>query len=160
MPKVLQPPDLLRRIAILEDRLARLERAGWERDELPLFPTSLHGLVYEDNTSFTTYWETIFIPRAGTLALAMVTIGDVVSAVNTGGEWQVKLNDTTVVGSGTVPATFTYSFPTLSVSLLPYLNAGSLKVQLQARRTSGATTGGKYGAGGSIGLAPTYARLL
>ncbi|MFH9826717.1 hypothetical protein ACH4NG_26210 [Streptomyces bobili] len=157
---MLQPPDLLRRIAVLEEQLDALRRSGWERDELPLFPTSLHGLVYEDNTSFTTYWESIFIPRTGTLALGMVMIGDVVSAVNTGGEWQVKLNDTTVVASGSVPATFSYAFPTATIPLTSYLNAGQLKVQLQCRRTSGATTGGRYGGGGSIGASPTYARLL
>jgi hypothetical protein len=35
-----------------------------------------------------------------------------------------------------------------------------LKVQIQARRTAGATTGGQQGGGGSIGLSPRYARLL
>ncbi|WP_405554352.1 hypothetical protein [Streptomyces sp. NBC_01171] len=160
MPKVQRPPDILRELAELKEQVADLRRSGRERDELPFFPTSLRGLVYEDGTSFTTTWETILSPRTATLQLGLVFIGDAVSGTNTGGAWQVVLNDTTVISSGTVPATFAFQIATLTVDLTPYLTAAQLKVQIQTRRTSGATTGGKYGGGGSIGSAPRYARLL
>jgi hypothetical protein len=159
VPKVRTTPDILQRLASLEDQVARLQRAGWERDELPLYPTSLHGLVYEDTTTFTTVWETILSPRTATLALGLVLIGDSVSSVSTGGEWQVLL-DGVVSASGNVPATFAFTFPALTFDLTPYRTAMQLKVQVQIRRTSGATTGGKWGGGGSIGCAPRYARLL
>ena len=134
MPKVQKNVDFLQRLAELEDTVAALQRAGWERDELPFYPTSLHTFVYEDSTSFATLWETILSPRTAQLSLGLVFIGDQVSSVNTGGEWQVVFNDSTVVASGTV--------------------------QIQVRRTSGTNTGGKFGGGGSIGGAPRYARLL
>lgn len=160
MPKVLTTPNFLQRIAILEQQVADLRRIGREQDELPFFPTSLRGLVYDDVTSFTTEWETILTPRTATLSLGLVLIGDSVSSTNTGGSWQVLFNDTTVVASGTVPATFSYVFPALSLDLTPYRASAQLKVSVQVRRTSGAPTGGKYGGGGSIGCAPRYARQL
>lgn len=159
MPKVLKQPNFLQELARLREEVDALRRAGWERDELPFFPTSLHGLVYEDSTSFLTVWETILSPRTATLSLGLVLIGDVVSSTNTGGEWQVLL-DATVVASGTVPATFSYTFPALSLDLTPYRAATQLKVQVQVRRTAGASTGGKWGGGGSIGCSPRYARIL
>lgn len=159
MPKVIKTADFLQRLAELEEQVADLRRSGWERDELPFYATSLHGLVYEDGTSFTTLWETILSPRTATLSLGLVFIGDVVGTTNTGGDWQVLL-DTTVVANGTVPASFSYTFPALTLDLTPYRAATQLKVQVQVRRTAGATTGGKYGGGGSIGGAPRYARLL
>jgi hypothetical protein len=159
MPRIVQTPDVMQRIARLEAQVAALSRAGWERDELPLYPTSFRGMVFEDSTSFLTVWEAVLSPRTATLALGLVLIGDQVSGTNTGGSWQV-LTDSTVVASGSVPPTFSYVFPTASIDLTPYRAATQLKVQVQVRRTSGATTGGKYGAGGSIGCSPTYARLL
>ena len=160
MPKVQKTPDFLQRLAELEETVAALQRAGWERDELPFYPTSLHTFVYEDATSFATLWETILSPRTAQLSLGLVFIGDVVSSVNTGGEWQVVFNDSTVVASGSVPNTFTYVLPALTLDLTPYRAASVLKVQIQVRRTSGTGTGGKFGGGGSIGGAPRYARLL
>lgn len=160
MPKVQKPSDFLQRLAVLEEQVADLRRTGWERDELPFYPTSLHGMVYEDQTTFTTLWETILTPRSASLALGLVLIGDVVSTTNTGGEWQVVFDDTTVAANGTVPATFSYVFPALTLDLTPYRAASQLKVRFQVRRTSGATTGGRYGGGGSIGGSPRYARLL
>lgn len=159
MPKVQKSTDFLQRLAEVEEQLASLQRTGWERDELPLFPTSLHGLVYEDATSFVTLWETILSPRTATLSLGLVFLGDVVTATNTGGDWQVLL-DTDVAASGTVPATFSYVLPALSLDLTPYRANTQLKVQVQVRRTSGATTGGKYNSGGAIGGSPRYAQLL
>ncbi|MEU6229993.1 hypothetical protein [Streptomyces sp. NPDC047042] len=159
MPKVLKSPNFLQQLAVLREEVAALRRAGWERDELPFYPTSLHGLVYEDTTSFATLWETILSPRTASLSLGLVLIGDVVSSTNTGGEWQVLL-DSTVVANGSVPATFSYVFPALTLDLTPYRAATQLKVQVQVRRTAGASTGGKFGGGGSIGVSPRYARLL
>lgn len=160
MARIATTPNVLQRIAALEGKVAALQREGWERDEVPFYPTSLHGLVYEDATSFTTLWETIITPRTATLQMGLALLGDQVSATNTGGEWQVQLAGSTVAASGTVPATFAFTFPTMSLDLTPYRGVQQLKVQLQVRRTSGATTGGKWGGGGSIGGAPTYARML
>lgn len=160
MSKVIKPPDFLQELAELREQVDQLRRAGWERDELPLYPTSQHGLVYEDGTSFGTLWETVLTPRTATLALGLVFLGDVVASVNTGGDWQVLLDGVTVAASGTVPATFSYVLPALTIDLAPYRAATQLKVQVQVRRTAGATTGGKWGGGGSIGGSPRYARLL
>ncbi|WP_330349282.1 hypothetical protein [Streptomyces sp. NBC_00582] len=160
MPKVQTTPNILQRLAALEKQVADLRRAGWERDELPFFATSYNNLAFEDETTFITLWETVLSPRTATLALGMVLIGDVVSSTNTGGEWQVVFNDTTVAASGTVPATFSFTFPALALDLTPYRGDAQLKVQIQVRRTSGATSGGKFSGGGSIGGSPTYARLL
>jgi hypothetical protein len=160
MPKVQKQPDFLQRLAELEETVAALQRAGWERDELPFYPTSLRTFVYEDTTSFSTLWETVLSPRTATLSLGLVFIGDQVSGVSTGGEWQVVFNDSTVVASGSVPATFSYVLPSLTLDLTPYRATSQLKVQIQVRRTAGATTGGRSGNGGSIGGAPRYARLL
>lgn len=160
MPKVVKTADFLQRLVVVEEQVAAMRRAGWERDEVPFYPTSQHTFVYEDGTSFTTLWETILSPRTATLSLGLVFFGDQVSATNTGGEWQVVFNDSTVAASGSVPATFSYVFPALTLDLTPYRAASQLKVQIQVRHTSGATTGGKYGGGGSIGGAPRYARLL
>ena len=160
MPKVAKQTNFLQELAELREEVAALKRAGWERDELPFYPTSLHGMVYEDSTSLVTLWETIMSPRTATLSMGLVFIGDVVSSTNTGGNWQVLANSTDVVASGTVPATFSYQFPALTIDLTPYRALTQLKVQVQVQRTAGASTGGKYGGGGSIGGAPRYARLL
>lgn len=160
MPKVAKQTNFLQELAELREQVDALRRQGWERDELPFFPTSLHGMVYEDSTSLVTLWETILSPRTATLSLGLVFIGDVVSSTNTGGNWQVLLNSADVAASGTVPATFSYVFPALTLDLTPYRALTQLKAQIQVQRTAGATTGGKYGGGGSIGGAPRYARLL
>ena len=160
MPKVAKQTNFLQQLAELKEQVADLRRTGWERDELPFFPTSLHGMVYEDSTRFITLWETVLSPRTASLSLGLVLIGDVVTSTNTGGNWQVVLNSTDVAANGTVPPTFSYVFPALTLDLTPYRALTQLKVQVQVQRTAGATTGGKYGGGGSIGCAPRYARLL
>lgn len=159
MPKVAKQTDFLERLAVVEEQLAALRRAGWERDELPFYPTSLHGLAYYDSADWTTLWETILSPRTASLSLGLVLLGDSVASTNTGGEWQVLLDDT-VAANGTVPATFSYVLPALTLDLTPYRAATQLKVRIQVRRTAGATTGGMFGGGGSIGCSPRYARLL
>jgi hypothetical protein len=153
-------PDALQRIAVLEEQVAALRRTGWERDEVPLYPTHFETMPFLDTAAFTSTWECIITPRTATLSLGLVFIGDSVSAVNTGGAWQVLLNSADVVMSGTVAATFSYQFATKVVDLTPYRSLNDLKIQVMCRRTSGATTGGKFGGGGSIAIAPTYARLL
>lgn len=160
MPQHATTPNLLQRLAALEDQVAQLRRTGWERDELPFFPTSLHTMPYEDNTAFTTVWESVLAPRTASLSLGLVFIGDFVGTTNTGGAWQVVLAETDTVMSGAVAATFSYQFAAQVIDLSPYQTRTELKVQLQVRRTSGATTGGKFGNGGAIGIAPRYARLL
>lgn len=160
MPQQPGITSFLERLAIAEEEIARLKRTGWVRDELPFYATSLKGMAYEDATAFTTVWETILTPRTATLSLGIVAIGDIVGTTNTGGSWQVLMNSTDVAMSGNVPATFSYQFGTGVIDLTPYRTLTELKVQIQTRRTSGATTGGKFGAGGSIGIAARYARLL
>ncbi|MGY4903324.1 hypothetical protein [Streptomyces sp. 900116325] len=152
--------SFLERLAVLEDQVAQLRRTGWERDELPVYPTSLRAMPYEDDTAFITTWETVLSPRTGSLSLGLVFIGDFVGATNTGGAWQVLLNGADVVMSGTIAATFSYQFAAQVIDLTPYRNLTGLKLQIQVRRTSGATTGGKYGTGGAVAIAPRYARLL
>lgn len=140
--------------------MATLQRRQASRsDELPFFPTNSQTMPYQSDTAFTTAWETILTPRTATLSLGLVFIGDQVSGVNTGGAWQVLL-DAAVVMSGTITATFSYQFAAAFLDLTPYLTASQVQVSVQARRTSGAATGGKHGLGGSIGIAPRYARLL
>jgi hypothetical protein len=160
VPKVQTTPDFLQRLARLEDTVAAMQREGWERDELPFYPTSYRTMAYDDSTTFTTQWETILTPRTASLSLGLVLIGDVVGTTNSGGDWQVLLNDSTVAASGSVSATNSFHFPALTIDLTPYRAATQLKVAIQTRRTSGAATGGRFGGGGSIGCAPRYARLL
>lgn len=160
MPQHATTPNPLQRIASLEAQLAALQRRdGQQRDEVPLFPTNLQSMPYGSFTSFTTVWETAFSPRTASLSLGLVFIGDQVSAVNTGGDWQVLL-DSTVVMSGTVAATFSYQFAAAVLNLTPYLTNAETKIFIQTRRTAGQTTGGKFGSGGSLGIAPRYAKLL
>lgn len=160
MPKVAKQVDFLQQLAELREEVAELRRTGWERDELPFYPTSHETMAYSDDTVFATMWETILSPRTATLSLGLVLIGDVVSSAATGGDWQVLLDTSTVVASGTVPATQAFVFPALTIDLTPYRASEQLKVRIQVRRTAGAATGGKFGGGGSIGCAPRYARLL
>ncbi|MEU7431096.1 hypothetical protein AB0B07_09595 [Streptomyces sioyaensis] len=151
----------MERLARLEDRLDQLERSGREVDEVPFYPTNSRVMVYDDTSaSFSTTWETIITPRTARLSLGLVFIGDYVSPNYTGGSWQVVVNDTTVIGSGSVPASLTYVLPTVTLDLSPYRNAPDLKIQIQTQRTAGTTTGGKFGGGGAIGSAPRFARQL
>ncbi|MEV6081103.1 hypothetical protein AB0L80_39335 [Streptomyces sp. NPDC052069] len=152
-------PDLLARLATLEEQVAALRRAGWERDELPLYPTNFTAMAFSDATAFSTLWEGVMSPRTATLSLGLTLVGDQVAGVNTGGAWQVLLAGT-VVWSGTVLPTYTIAYVSTGLDLLPYRGAAGLLVEIQTRRTSGATTGGRNGNGGSIGLTPRFARLL
>ncbi|MGC5400218.1 hypothetical protein ACPXCP_31315 [Streptomyces sp. DT20] len=160
MPQQPGTPNFLERLAVLEDQVAQLRRAGWERSELPFYPTFMTTMPYCDSSTFTTTWETVLTPRTGSLSLGIVAVGDVVGTTNTGGAWQVLMNAADVVMSGTVTPTFTYQFGAAVIDLAPYRALSQLKIQIQTRRTSGATTGGKFGGGGSIACAPRYARLL
>ncbi|MFC9465214.1 hypothetical protein [Streptomyces coelicoflavus] len=160
MPKVQKETDFLQRMADLEEAVATLQRATRGRDEVPLWSTSFRTLAYDDSTSWTTYWETTFTPRMGSLLLGLMFIGDQVGGVNTGGEWQVILNSSTFLTSGNIPATFSYQVPNVPIDLTPYRGVDQLQVRVQARRTAGATTGGKYGGGGCIGSSMRFARLL
>jgi hypothetical protein len=161
MPQYANTPDFVQRVQRLEGRVAALLRSQPRLgDEVPFFPTGLHTLPYESATTFTTMWETVLTPRTTRLSLGLVFIGDQVSTTNTGGDWQVLVNDLDVVASGSVAATFSFQFASPVIDLTPYLPGPDVKVSVQSRRTSGATTGGRYGSGGAIGLAPRYARLI
>jgi len=151
--------DLLSRIAALEEQVAAQARTGWERDELPLYPTAFTAMAFNDSTTFSTLWEGVMTPRTASLSIGLTTVGDQVSGTNTGGAWQVLLGGA-VVWSGTVAPTYTIQYASTVLDLTPYRGLSSLLVEIQTRRTSGATTGGRGGAGGSIGLSPRYLRLL
>ncbi|MFD5938268.1 hypothetical protein [Streptomyces griseus] len=146
------------RLARVEERLAQLERTGWERDELPLYATAFTAMPFSDSTSFSTLLENTFTPRTAGLTLGLTFVGDQVAGVNTGGEWQVLLAGA-VVWSGAVAATYTVQYAVTTLDLLPYRGASDLLIQIQTRRTAGATTGGRNGNGGSIGLSPRFARV-
>ncbi|MFC9752976.1 hypothetical protein [Streptomyces sp. NPDC056921] len=160
MPQRATTPSFLERLAVLEEQVATLRRTGWERDELPFYPTSMRAMPYDDAGAFTSVWESVLTPRTASLSLGLVFIGDQVSGTNTGGAWQVVLAESTTVMSGSVAATFSYQFAAQVIDLTPYRALTELKIQIQVRRTSGATTGGKFGGGGAIGMSPRYARLL
>ncbi|MFD9752676.1 hypothetical protein [[Kitasatospora] papulosa] len=160
MPQQITTQSFLERLAVLEDQVAQLRRSGQERDEVPFYPTSMRTMPYEDSTTLTTLSEVIITPRTASLSLGLVLIGDQVSSTNTGGEWAVVLNDVDTVMSGTIAATFSYQFAAQVIDLTPYRGTQQLKIQLKARRTSGATTGGKFGGGGSVSISPRYARLI
>ncbi|MEU0157927.1 hypothetical protein ABZ154_03540 [Streptomyces sp. NPDC006261] len=151
--------DLLSRLAALEEQVATLRRTGWERDELPLWPTSYTAMAFNDGTVFSTLWEGVMSPRTASLSLGLTFVGDQVTGTNTGGAWQVLLGGA-VVWSGTVLPTYTVQYANTVLDLLPYRGQSELLVEIQTRRTSGASTGGRNGNGGSIGLSPRFARLL
>lgn len=161
MPQYYREQSVEERLTILEEQLAQLRRSGRRADELPMNRTNFEGLNFDDTSAaFTTVYETTYTPRSASLAIGLLLIGDSVSAVNTGGSWQVIVNTTDVVASGSVPATFSYVTPSLVLDLSPYLSASDLRVDLQTRRTAGATTGGRYGGGGCIGSSIRYARMI
>lgn len=110
-------------------------------------------MPYEDSTALQTVWETILSPRTASLSLGLVTIGDQVGGVNSGGAWQVVLADVTVVMSGVVSAMHAYEFAEGLIDLTPYRTLSQLKVQIKARRTSGAATG-------AVSVSPRFARLI
>jgi hypothetical protein len=162
MPAYASTPDLGQRIVRLERELAQLRRRSSPMfDEVPVFPTAFQGMPAIDDTSFVTAWETVLTRRTESLSVGLVFIGDQAGSplVNTGGAWQVLLNGT-VVMSGTVAATFSYQFANQSLSLAAYPEGTEVKLEIKVRRTSGATTGGRWGFGGSILIAPRYIRLL
>ena len=97
--------DLLSRIAALEEQVAAQARTGWERDELPLYPTAFTAMAFNDSTTFSTLWEGVMTPRTASLSIGLTTVGDQVSGTNTGGGWQVLLGGA-VVWSGTVAPTY------------------------------------------------------
>lgn len=161
MPQYYRERSVEERLTVVEEQLARLRRSGRRADELPMNRTNFEGLNYDDTSAaFATVFETTYTPRSATLALGLLLIGDVVGAVNTGGSYQVVINTTDVVASGSVPATFSYVIPSLVLDLSPYLSASDLRVDVQTRRTAGATTGGRYGGGGCIGSTVRYARMI
>jgi hypothetical protein len=146
------------RVAILEDKLAALQRQGSIVDDLAMFPVYYLGMEYLDGTALQAAWQNIFTPRSSTLTLGMQLFGDQVGATNTGGAWEVFLNGTSVA-NGLVPATFTIVQPVVPLDLSPYLGVKDVLVELRTRRTSGASAGGRYGTGGCIASGFLFARM-
>jgi hypothetical protein len=158
MPAYNRAKSLDERVAILEDQLARLQRRGTIVDDIAMFRTGFENYNYDDSTTLSTVMETTFTPRGGLLTLGLSFFGDLVGTTNTGGSWDCLLNGVTAA-SGTVPATYTIIDLQPVLDLSPYLGTADLHVEVRTRRTSGATTGGRYGAGGCIATALRYARI-
>lgn len=161
MPTYSRERSLDERVAVLEDAIARLRRAGGVVDDIALFRTGFENYNFDDTDSLSTVFETTFTPRGGVLTLGMAFFGDQVGTapvVNTGGSWDVLLNGVEAA-SGTVPATFTVVGASPALDLSPYLGMRDLHVEVRTSRTSGATTGGRYGGGGCIASAINYARI-
>lgn len=147
------------RVAVTEDAVARLQRAGSVVDDIAMFRTGFENYNYDDqSTALATVFENTFTPRGAVLLLGVSLFGDQVGATNTGGVWDVLVNGVTAA-SGTVPATFTIVSSEIVIDLSPYLGTTSVHVEFRTRRTAGATTGGRYAGGGCIASAVRYARM-
>lgn len=150
------------RLAILEgvvEQLRRTSRTLYQPGAL--FATSLHGMVYEDTASpnWVTYFETHIRP-ARQLDIGLVFLGDQVSGTNTGGAWQIKVAGTVISSAtGTVTANFSYQFASALIDLTSYPSNQPVLIEVQGQRTSGATTGGKYGTGGTLGIGIRWANF-
>lgn len=151
------------RVAVLEDQLAALRRAGGVVDDVAMYRSSFQNFNFaDDSAALTTQFENTFSPRGAVLTLGLSFFGDQVGTapvVNTGGTWDVLLNSVASGASGTVPATYTQIDVTAALDLTPYLGTRDLHVEVRTRRTSGATTGGRYGGGGCIASAVRFARI-
>lgn len=159
MPSYNRAQTLDARVAILEEQVAAAQRGGRLVDDLAMFPVYYFGMEFVDvAASMQIAWQNIFTPRSGTLTLGLQLAGDQVSGVNTGGVWDVQLNGQTVA-NGTVPATFSIVQPVVKLDLTPYLGVTDLLVTLRTQRTSGASTGGRYGTGGCIASGLLFARM-
>lgn len=159
MAQYARTPDLLQQVAQLRERLEALERrAPAVRDEVPFGGTGTRSMAFDDRTVFVTVWEAAFTPRGAKLSLGLIFLGDNTGGINTAGEWQVTVNGVVAAGGG-VPASGASERPEINLDLIPYQGAATLTVVLQTRRTSGATTGGRYGTGGCIGSGIRYARI-
>jgi hypothetical protein len=158
MPAYQRDRSVEERLAIVEDQLAALRRQGSLVDDLAMFPVYFEAAVFDDSTALDPTWSNTFTPRASTLTLGLLFFGDTVGTTNTGGAWDVTLNGASVA-NGTVPATYTIVTPTVILDLSPYLGTKDLTVAVRTRRTSGATTGGRYTTGGCIASGVTFARL-
>lgn len=162
MARLIRSQDLGERVAVLEEQLARLQRASGVVDDVVLFRVGFENYLFDDTSlNLNTVHETTFTPRGAALTLGLSFYGDYVGTapqVNTGGTWDVLVNGTTAA-SGTVPATYTIVDTAPVLDLSPYLGARDLHVEVRTRRTSGATTGGRYNGGGCIASIIRYARI-
>lgn len=152
MPQYTKQIGLGEQVAALMDRVARLERRSpTVLDAGSLLPTSFHGLVYEDSTSYVTYFETTVTAPRHAASIGLVFLGDQVGTTNSGGLWQVLLNGSLPAGaSGGITANFSFQFAAVVLDLSAL--SGQVHIEVQGRRTAGATTGGRYGTGGTIGI--------
>ncbi|KRV48776.1 hypothetical protein AQ490_23175 [Wenjunlia vitaminophila] len=159
MPQYLRPVDLAEQVQRLTERVAQLERRSADtRAEMPMWPTGPRGVVNADETVFATQWEGMVQPRTRTLSIGLLLLGDQVAGVNTGGEWRLRVAEV-VAATGVIVANFTWSLQGADLDLTPYMTTANVKIEFQTRRTSGATTGGKYGTGGCIASVIRYALL-
>ncbi|WP_369183336.1 hypothetical protein [Streptomyces sp. Y1] len=119
-----------------------------------LVPFAGAGFFASPRTSATTWQDLLVASIPGDtprLSLVVGLLGDQIGGVNTGGNYRILVNSTTVVASGTIPANFTWMYPSALVDMTPWYGPGtSVRVAIQVQRTSGATTGGTDGNGGSI----------
>lgn len=162
MPTYRRERSLDEQVAALAEQVAQMRRSGSTVDDVTLFRTGFENYNYDDSNTLSTVFETTFTPRGAVLTLGLSFFGDYVGTapqVNTGGTWDVLLNGVASGASGTVPATYTIVDASPALDLSPYLGTRDLHVEVRTRRTSGATTGGRYGGGGCIASIVRYARL-
>jgi hypothetical protein len=158
MPQYIRPPDLVSQVAQLLERVAQLERRSPRvYDEMPMWPTGPRGVVYADSGAMETQWSGKLRVRAPWLSIGLLLIGDTVGTTLTGGGWQV-LVEGAVDSTGTVPADGTWHYEDVHLDLTSYMGA-DVQVEVQTRRSSGATSGGRYGTGGCIGSSIRYALI-
>jgi hypothetical protein len=159
MPTYKRERSLDEQVAVLTAQVAQLRRSGSVVDDVSLFATGFENYNYDDaSVALSTVFENTFTPRGASLVIGLSVFGDQVSAVNTGGTWDVLVNGVTAA-AGTVPATFTIVNSDVVIDLSPYLGTTSVHVEIRTRRTAGATTGGRYGGGGCIASTVRYARM-
>jgi hypothetical protein len=162
MATIVREQSLAERVAVLEERLARLQRASSVVDDVSIWRVGFENYLFDDASSaLSTVHETTFTPRGAALTLGLSFYGDQVGTspvVNSGGTWDVLLNGVSSA-SGSVPATYTIIEATPTLDLSPYLGTRDLHVEVRTRRTAGATTGGRYGGGGCIASIVRYARI-
>jgi hypothetical protein len=160
MPAYSEPRGLMARMGALERQVSELRRRRAQPlVDVPFFPVSAQTMPYQSYTGWTTAWEAVVAPRGEALHVGLAMIGDRVSSTDTGGEWQVLVNGS-LQASGFVDPIFSLQYASVVLVLSGLVGLPEVTVSVQTRRTSGAPTGGKHGAGGSIGIAPTWARLM
>jgi hypothetical protein len=93
MPTYKRERSLDEQVAVLTAQVAQLRRSGSVVDDVSLFATGFENYNYDDaSVALSTVFENTFTPRGASLVIGLSVFGDQVSAVNTGGTWDVLVN--------------------------------------------------------------------